>query len=365
VRRSRIPVLTLAAAASAALVSPLAGAARGVRRSMGARPVSPYDSPQFHDGVFHNRLPMSVVEPGSTGSMAAEWARRGDVGRPKQAVPLVTPELPRRASDLAATWLGHATVLLEVGGHWVLTDPVWSERASPFQWIGPRRFTPPALRAHQLPPIDVLLLSHNHYDHLDKSSVKRIARANPGVKWVAPLRLSQYTRRWGIRDFVELDWWGSAVVDGIRVTATPARHFAARGLGDRNKSLWCGFALEGGGRRVYFAGDTAYHPASTEIGERCGPFDFVMIPIGAYDPRWFMKIVHVDPEEAVQIYRDIIAAHPNARNPLMLAIHWGTFRFTDEPMDEPPRRTITRWRDVGLSADRLWVARFGETRSID
>jgi N-acyl-phosphatidylethanolamine-hydrolysing phospholipase D len=224
--------------------------------------------------------------------------------------------------------------------------------------------TDPALSIDQLPPIDIVLLSHSHYDHLDKASVKRIARANPSALWVGPLELSRYVRRWGIRELVELDWWGSAAVGGLRVTATPARHFSARGLGDRNKALWCGFAIEANGRRAYFAGDTAYHPAFSEIGERCGPFDFVMIPIGAYDPRWFMKIVHVDPEEAVQIYQDLIVAHADIQSPLMLGIHWGTFRLTDEPIDEPPRRTLTRWRGVGLAEDRLWIAGFGETRSV-
>ena len=326
-------------------------------------------SPTFSDGRFHSPWPDS--EPHSFRDVL-KWSRERRrqyraPDPPRNSLPTAKSEIahPRGGpKQFSATWIGHSTVLLQFAGRNIITDPVFSQRASPVQWAGPRRVTDPSMSVDELPPIDIVLLSHNHYDHLDKSSVRRIARANPDVRWVAPLQLSRYTRRWGIRDVVELDWWGSAVVDGIRITATPARHFAARGLGDRNKSLWCGFAIEADGRRAYFAGDTAYHPASTEIGERCGPFDFVMIPIGAYDPRWFMKIVHVDPEEAVQIYRDIAAAHPNDQNPLMLAIHWGTFRLTDEPMDEPPRRTIARWRDVGLAADRLWVARLGETRPI-
>ena len=325
--------------------------------------------PTFSDGRFHAPWPDS--EPHSFRDVL-KWSRerRGQSRAPdppRNSFPTAKSEIahPRGGPDqFSATWIGHSTVLLQFGGTNIITDPVFSQRASPVQWAGPRRVTDPSMSVDELPPIDIVLLSHNHYDHLDKDSVTRIAAANPAARWIAPLRLSHYTRRWGIHDVVELDWWGCAVVDGIRITATPARHFAARGLGDRNKSLWCGFAIEGGGKRAYFAGDTAYHPAFGEIGERGGPFDFVMIPIGAYDPRWFMKIVHVDPEEAVQIYRDIIAAHPNDQSPLMLGIHWGTFRLTDEPMDEPPRRTIARWRDVGLAADRLWIARFGETRTI-
>ena len=166
-----------------------------------------------------------------------------------------------------------------------------------------------------------------------------------------------------MRDIIELDWWQEAASHGLRVTATPARHFSARRAGDRNRSLWCGFAFALDGMRLWFAGDTAYHPEFAEIGARCGPFDFVMIPIGAYEPRWFMQRVHVDPEEAVRIYEDLIA-RTQRDAPLMLGIHWGTFRLTDEPMDEPPRLTLQHWRERGLDEDRLWIARFGETRPI-
>jgi N-acyl-phosphatidylethanolamine-hydrolysing phospholipase D len=262
-----------------------------------------------------------------------------------------------------ATWIGHSTVLLQVGGLNILTDPVWSERAFPVQWMGPRRVMPPALPLEQLPPLDIVLLSHSHYDHLDKSTTKRLARQHPDAIWVVPARLGPYVRAWGVRNIVELDWWQTANVAGASIAATPARHFSARRLGDRNATLWCGYALEIAGRRVYFAGDTAYHPEFAEVSARYGPFDLALVPVGAYDPRWFMHVVHVDPEEAVQIYADLCAPHPGARPPLMLPIHWGTFRLTDEPMDEPPRRTADIWRQRALDDERLWVARFGETRT--
>ena len=282
-------------------------------------------------------------------------------------MPVSTPAIsyPRASdTDFAATWIGHSTVLLQLGGLNVLTDPVFSQRAFPVQWLGPRRVVDPALPLDALPPLDIVLLSHTHYDHLDKPAVKRIAKAHPQANWIVPLGVGAYVRGWGVRDVVELDWWQETVTDSLRVTATPARHFSARRLGDRNKSLWCGFALEVEGKRAYFAGDTAYHPEFGEVGARCGPFDFVMIPIGAYDPRWFMHVVHVDPEEAVQIYEDLVAPHVGKPLPLMLGIHWGTFRLTDEPMEEPPRRTVARWREVGLDEDRLWIARVGETRRL-
>jgi N-acyl-phosphatidylethanolamine-hydrolysing phospholipase D len=279
------------------------------------------------------------------------------------AVPLIAH--PRAAADVAtATWIGHASVLLQVAGVNVLTDPMWSERAFPVQWTGPRRVMPPAVALEDLPPLNVLLLSHSHYDHLDRATVKRLARLHPDATWVAPLKLGAYLRGFGVRTVVELDWWQSAVVHGVTIHATPARHFSARRLGDRNRTLWCGFAIEIAGRRLYFAGDTALHPEFAEIGTRYGPFDLVMMPIGAYDPRWFMQIVHVNPEEAVQAYADVVSARRGASLPLMLGIHWGTFRLTDEPMDEPPRRARVAWRAAGLPDDRLWVARFGETTTL-
>ena len=261
------------------------------------------------------------------------------------------------------TWIGHATTLIQVGGLNVITDPVFCERAFPVQWIGPRRVMPPGLERDALPPIDVVLLSHNHYDHLDRGTVKWIARSNPDAQWIVPLQVARYIRRWGAKEITELDWWHSAELGAFKVTATPARHFSARSFWDRNKSLWSGFALEVGAKRIWFAGDTAYHPDFTRIGEVCGPFDFMMVPIGAYEPRWFMRIVHVNPEEAVQIYRDVTSAHP-ASQPVMLGIHWGTFRLTDEPMDEPPRLASELWRAGRLPEDRLWIARFGETRRL-
>lgn len=319
-------------------------------------------------GGFRNPWPNS--EPHDRGDafrMMREFWRTRTTVPPRGSFPTATPEVLQPGRDggrATATWVGHSTVLLQLGALNVLTDPVFSRRASPVQWLGPRRIMDPGIRLDALPPLDVLLISHSHYDHLDRPAVRRIARAHPGATWVVPLRLGSTLRRWGARDVVELDWWQEASIGDLEVTATPARHFSARGFRDRNRTLWCGYALELRGFRALFAGDTAYHPEFGEVGSRLGPFDFVMIPIGAYDPRWFMKIVHVDPEEAVQIYQDVVEPHPKVKPPLMLGIHWGTFRLTFEPMDEPPRRAAARWRELGLDEDRLWVARFGETRSL-
>ena len=321
------------------------------------------------NGAFRNPWPDSVPHGLRDILKWTRERRRQNLSPtpPRGSFPTATPAIVRpraTGSEFTATWIGHSTVLLQFGGINLITDPVFCQRAFPVQWAGPRRVMDPAMSLDALPPLDIILLSHNHYDHLDKGAVKYLARANPNAKWVVSLGVARYIRPWGAHDIVELDWWETADVNSLRVTATPARHFSARRLGDRNKSLWSGFAFELNGVRAWFAGDSAYHPEFGDVGTRCGPFDFVMIPIGAYDPRWFMHIVHVDPEEAVQIYQDITGRHPNARKPLMLGIHWGTFRLTDEPMDEPPKRTLARWREVGLNEDRLWVAQFGETRSV-
>jgi N-acyl-phosphatidylethanolamine-hydrolysing phospholipase D len=329
-------------------------------------PPAPHRGP---DGRFRNPWPAS--EPHGFGDLL-RWARERRSQRfaptPRRGTfPVAAPEVvhPRAGADrFTATWVGHSTILLQIGGLNVLTDPVFSERAFPVQWMGPRRLMDPGLALDALPPLDVVTISHSHYDHLDRPAVKRIARAHPQATWVIPLGLGRYIRPWGARAIVELDWWEETVAHGLRVTATPARHFSARRIGDRNRTLWCGFALAIGGMRVWFAGDTAYHPEFREIGARCGPFDLVMVPVGAYEPRWFMERVHLNPEDAVRVYADVIAPHAGEPHPLMLGIHWGTFRLTDEPMDEPPRRTAERWREAGLDPGRLWIARFGETRRV-
>jgi N-acyl-phosphatidylethanolamine-hydrolysing phospholipase D len=262
------------------------------------------------------------------------------------------------------TWVGHSTLLIQIGGLNVLTDPMWSNRASPLWFIGPRRLTPPAVDFDALPPIDVVLQSHNHYDHLDSRTVRRIARRHPEATWYAPIGLSPTLRWWGVRQVIERDWWETGQHAQATIGCTPAQHFSARGLRDRNKTLWCGWTIEGGGRRVYFAGDTGLHPEFGAIAERYGPFDLVLLPIGAYAPRWFMRRVHMNPEDTMEAYRALCGPYADVPSPTMLAIHWGTFRLTDESADEPPGRMRALWRDAGLSDDRLWILAHGETRAV-
>lgn len=276
--------------------------------------------------------------------------------------PLAAPSFGARAQpdELAATWVGHSTVLLQIGALNVLTDPMWSERASPVSFAGPARFVPPAVDFDALPSIDLVLLSHNHYDHLDRPTVKRLAERFPDADWAVPLGLVEKVVGWGVRRAHELDWWGELRIRGVTIGCTPAQHFSARGFGDRGETLWCGWTVADDRFRVYFAGDTAFFPEFGAIAERFGPFDMVMLPIGAYEPRWFMRSVHMNPDEALQAYRELSERTEPA--PAMVPIHWGTFRLTDEAMDEPPRRIEALWREAGFDAGALWLLRHGETR---
>ncbi len=317
VARTRIPVLAALALLPTVGVS-LFTAARGLRRSLGAnRPSRDFAaSPQWHDGMFHNRLPAVVVADGGRGSIAREFATKGSVGKPRRPVALTTPDLPAQATDLAATWLGHATVLLEVEGHWVLADPVWSDRVSPSATIGPRRNHPVPMALQDLPALDVVLISHDHYDHLDTATIDTLVATQAAV-FVVPLGIGDHLRRWGVPDqrIVELDWDESTTVGGLRLTCTEARHFSGRSL-TNNQTLWSSWVIEGERRKVLFGGDTGYTPAFADLGERHGPFDLTILPIGAYDARW--PDVHMDPGEAVQ-------AHLDLRGEVLLPIHWATF----------------------------------------
>ncbi len=258
--------------------------------------------------------------------------------------------------------MGHATTVLQLGALNILTDPVWSERASPFQWVGPRRFMSPALGFDALPDIDVVLISHNHYDHLDKTTIQRLVARFPKASWLCPLRVGALLRSFGVQHLVERDWWQTVETPMFTATATPAQHFSARGLRDRGDTLWCGWTFKRPTPNVYFAGDTALHPEFAAIGERLGPFDLTILPIGAYDPRWFMRTVHMNPEDAVEAYR--VLTSMSGSQPPCLAIHWGTFRLTDEPVDEPPKRFAQAWAAANLEARMNWTFAHGESRSF-
>jgi L-ascorbate metabolism protein UlaG (beta-lactamase superfamily) len=252
----------------------------------------------------------------------------------RTAWPARIDEAPRRPPPLdgavaVVTFIGHATFLIQTATANILTDPMYSGRAGPFGLFGPRRVRQPAVRFADLPPISTVLLSHNHYDHCDRPTLARLAkRFDPMV--ITPLGNGALVKSTGLRKVEELDWWQYAKTSPLPLTLTPAHHFSARTPFDRNRALWGGFTIDVADRRIYFAGDSAYAPFFREVRRRLGPIDLALLPIGAYEPRWFMQSVHMNPAEAVQAHLDLEAA-------ASVAMHFGTFQLTTEGIDEPVR----------------------------
>ncbi len=275
-----------------------------------------------------------------------------------------TVNLPRVANDGSAlknnrtnatvTWVGHSTLLIQLDGLNILTDPHWSDRASPVTFAGPKRLMSPGVPLELLPPIDLVLISHDHYDHLDVDTVQRLAQLYHPL-FLVPLGLKAWFADLGITDVEELDWWENRQVHGLTVTCLPAQHFSGRTLWDRNRRLWSAWAVAGEKKRFFFAGDTGYYSGLTEIGLRLGPFDLAAIPIGAYLPPAMMKMTHITPEEALQLFADI-------KGERFVAMHWGTFDLTEEPVEEPPLRLEAEARRLGLDLSKVWVLKHGETR---
>jgi N-acyl-phosphatidylethanolamine-hydrolysing phospholipase D len=326
-------------------------------------PLPPHHDP---DGGFRNPWPTAHTRE-SGGFLRWRRERRQQRLPPDPqpgTIPLVQPQhvRPRAAHDeLRITWVGHATFLIQFAGLNILTDPHWSERASPVQFAGPQRFVPPGIDWADLPPIDGVLLSHDHYDHLDDGTVRRLhRRLGDGLRWFTPLGYADWLRARGVRSCAELDWWEESLLPGeagpVRVVALPCQHWTRRTFWDGYRRLWASWALiDARGSAVYFGGDSGYFPEYPRIRERIGAFTAVILPVGAYEPRWFMQPVHMNPEEAVQTYRDLGATGT------LLPMHWGTWRLTDEDPLEPPVRTAAAWTAAGLPPERLRMLRHGET----
>ena len=267
----------------------------------------------------------------------------------------VAPQHPPALNGAGATctFVGHATFLIQTAAGTILTDPVYSSRVGPFNLLGPRRVRPPAVRFDDLPPIDVVLVSHNHYDHCDLPTLRRLAaRFDPIV--VTPLGNAPLVRRAGLRRIEELDWWQETRIGGLSVVATRAHHFSARTPFDRNRALWAGFVVQTAGVRMYFAGDTAYAPFFRDVRARTGPLDLALLPIGAYEPRWFMQSVHMNPDEAVR-------AHVELESPQSLGMHFGTFQLTSEGIDAPLRALEAARVAHGVEASAFRAPEFGES----
>ena len=275
--------------------------------------------------------------------------------RTKDPGGFVTPVRDNDGALLAApapslTWIGHATFVLRLGGKLVAVDPIWSQRIS---GVIPRR-APPGVPFEALPPLDLVAVTHNHFDHLDLPTLRRIG-ANP--TYVTPVGNGELLRKEGCEKVVELDWWQSHSEGALTVTLVPARHWSMRAPWNRNDMLWGGFVFRGPEGVAYHAGDTALTDEFVEIGHRCGPIDWALLPIGAYEPRWFMEPQHMNPEDAIEAFVRLQAR-------TLVAMHWGTFKLTDEPLGEPPERARAAFAQRGLDPSKLWILDIGETRLL-
>ena len=280
---------------------------------------------------------------------------------PRTRWPSRIPVEPRRPpaigpDEVVLTFVGHASFLIQVAATNLLIDPVYAERASPVSFAGPRRVRAPGVRFDDLPTIALVLLSHNHYDHCDLRTLRALDRRFQ-PRFVAPIGNGRLLRAAGIRAVEELDWWQSASTAPLPITLTPAQHFSARSMFDRNRALWGGFLIEAAGRRILFAGDSGYGPHFREIATRLSPIDLALLPIGAYEPRWFMKDIHMNPAEAVQAHLDLAARRS-------IAMHFGTFQLTPEGIDEPVRELAKALRERDVPAERFRPAVVGESVSL-
>jgi N-acyl-phosphatidylethanolamine-hydrolysing phospholipase D len=255
------------------------------------------------------------------------------------------------------TWVGHSTLLVQLGHASFLTDPTWSSTASPVSFAGPRRFVAPGLAVDALPAIDFVLVSHNHYDHLDLETLETLSARDPRTRFIVPLGNGALLREAGIESVDELDWGERLALGAVEIHCLPAQHWSQRGLRDRRRALWSSWAVTSADRRFYFAGDSGYFDGFAAIGKALGPFDLAALPIGAYEPQAMMRPSHLDPEQAVQAGRDLAAQR-------LVGIHFGTFDLSDEPLDEPPRRFRAAAGAAGYAETDAFVLRIGETREF-
>ncbi|WP_068471080.1 MBL fold metallo-hydrolase [Candidatus Protochlamydia phocaeensis] len=276
------------------------------------------------------------------------------------SVPVQQQKITRprvQAGELAITFINHSTCLIQVSGWNILTDPIWSERASPFKRWGPRRSALPGVRFEDLPPIDLVLISHNHYDHMDLPSLQRLQQVHEPVFFIPQGNFS-YLKAKGLKNMKELDWWEQVDFSmDHQLIFVPSQHFSARGIWDRNKTLWGGFVIKGPKHSIYFAGDTGYGPHFTMIRERLGPPRLSFLPIGAFKPEWFMHSVHISPAEAVQ-------AHLDLQSKQSVAIHFGTFQMADDGIDEPILALEKEMDKRGLPQEQFWILKNGESKEI-
>jgi L-ascorbate metabolism protein UlaG (beta-lactamase superfamily) len=347
-------VLLLAAAAAFVLQTPPFGGKLAGDRLARARA-----NPHYHDGAFVNPLPPAGYRAADVWNLITGQFFGDEVREPQSPIPVlaVAPETlknPRPAPGLRAFWIGHASVFIEIDGVRLLVDPIFSDRASPFD-IGPKRFHPPPIRLADLPWIDAVLITHDHYDHLDMQTVQHLARR--GAAFFVPLGIGAHLQAWGVAtsQVHELEWWNEEALKGVRIISTPSRHYSGRGLTDQNATLWSSWSVIGAQHRFYVSGDTGFSDHFRTIGERLGPFDMSFIKIGAYGPGAPWLDIHMNPEDAVRAHRELRARR-------LFPVHWGTFNLAFHAWDEPIKRTLAAAR---ASQVELLTPRIGEIVDAD
>ena len=355
-RRSRLRNLLVALAllafllVAATYLSSDRFAAFGGRPS-GARLERIRNSPEFANGKFQNTTPSRMIVPGKTWEMIRHQLFGKEERTPPRPIPVVmhvAADYAVAPAGLRATWIGHATTLLEIDGRRVLTDPIWSERCSPSAWVGPTRFHPPPIALADLPPIDAVVISHDHYDHLDMMTARSLAAR--GTRFAVPLGIGAHLESFGIPNaqIIELDWGQTAEVNGLELTSTPARHYSGRNPLHGDETLWSSWVIAGPSHKVFFSGDSGYFEGFKATGKAHGPFDLTLVKIGASDPTWVD--IHMDPEQAVQVNQDLGGG-------LLLPVHWGTFNLAYHAWNEPPERVLAAAQKAGV---KLVVPRPGE-----
>ncbi|WP_405011062.1 MBL fold metallo-hydrolase [Kitasatospora sp. NBC_01539] len=357
-RRGRLLTLTALAAA----VGTAAWALRDLPAAFGGRPDGAREerigrSPQYRDGVFHN-APSEVAGAAAPGTPSSETVRRMLFDRegrvPALPVPTVRPRHGAAAAEgVEIVWYGHASVLVEVQGSRVLLDPIWSDRCSPSAHVGPKRLHPVPSDLAEVPPVDAVLISHDHYDHLDMATVKRLVTLQ-SAPFLVPLGIGSHLRRWGVPEhrIIELDWDETCTLGDLTLTLTSAHHFSGRGT-TRNTTLWGSWVIAGPSRKVYYTGDSGYFEGYAAIGEQHGPFDAALVQIGAYDDAW--ADIHMTPEDAVRAHRELRAG-------LLVPVHWCTFNLGLHPWSEPIERLLV---EAKAQAVPLVVPRPGERVDVD
>ncbi len=320
------------------------------------------ESPQFNNNTKRFQNSNGISNSKSTFeimSFVSDFLNRANDPVEKFGLPLLDPKSQKNSPiGRQIVWIGHSTLLLTIDGVTILTDPIFSPRASPFSPFGPKRVVPPSLEIKDLPKIDAVIISHNHYDHLDLESLKKINRIQPEIRYFVPLGLKSILINSGILRVKELDWWDSASFAGLKFTSTPVRHWSSRSFFDRNKTLWTGWMVEWPKYRFYFAGDTGYSNDFIETRLRLGSPDLAAIPIGSYEPRNFMKQSHINPEESVRVFEDLSAKQA-------VSIHWGTFKLTTELLDEPPKRLLAEIKRRGINPKKFLSLIHGQKLLLD